>query len=615
MFFAFAIKVISGYHKLSTRWDRSSTCLIGKTAIVTGANSVHKIVGIGFYTAQDFAKRGARVILACRDSHRAEEARKKIIYATDNDNVHVSLIDLSSFQSVRNFARRINTEEERLDILVNNAGALLVDNTTEDGLSRLVKVNYFGPFLLTHLLTDLLKKSKPSRIVNVSSFCVELAKLDIHNLNHFPTIFSSKLSLTNYSNTKLCNILFTNELARRLIGEVSVNSLDPGFVVTNILQNCTHKIYLYWYTYLYFLLRTSEEGAQTSIYVAVSKDLKNVTGKHFNNCHRSPMPAQAQDRKLALKLWELSESCVGLKEDEKIIWDKSPTCLIGKTAIVTGANCGIGFYTAQDFAKRGAKVILACRDECRAEEARKRIIHATDNINVHTRIVDFSSLQSVRNFANRINKEEERLDILVNNAGALLFNDETTEDGLNKLMQVNYFGPFLLTILLLGLLKKSKPSRIVNVSSRAAHFAKLDTQNLNYFCTNLLEKLTMFNYANTKLCNVLFTNELARRLQGSGVSANSLHPGVIVTNIGRNINFDLTFFTSRVLFLFKTAEHGAQTSIYVAVSKDIKNVTGEYFDDCSIGWMPSAARDKKLAIRVWEESERLVKLTKEEKVL
>ncbi|KAF5302798.1 hypothetical protein FQA39_LY01978 [Lamprigera yunnana] len=558
LIFILIIIVANVLFKLSIRWDRSYTCLLGKTALVTGANS-----GIGFYTAKDFAKRGAKVILACRDRGRAEEARRKIIEDTDNANVHVRLVDFSSLRSVREFAKRINKEEERLDILVNNAGTLLFTNeTTEDGLNSLMQINHFGPFLLTLLLINLLKKSTPSRIVNVSSNTAYIGKVNIQNLNYFSENLKARLIFTNYGNTKLCNILFTNELARRLSGSgVTTNSLHPGMVMTNIGHDVSNIVKVfYWWTYIFLI--TSEAGAQTSIYVAVSKECENITGQFFINC-----------------------------------------------------KIGIGFYTAKDFAKRGAKVILACRDRGRAEEARRKIIEDTDNANVHVRLVDFSSLRSVREFAKRINKEEERLDILVNNAGTLLFTNETTEDGLNSLMQINHFGPFLLTLLLINLLKKSTPSRIVNVSSDAAYFGKVNIQNLNYFSENLKARLIFTNYGNTKLCNILFTNELARRLSGGGVTTNSLHPGMVMTNLGRDVSNIVKVLYLWTYFFIRTSEAGAQTSIYVAVSKDCENITGQYFLNCKIGKAPAAAKDAKLALKLWEESEKYVKLTKEEKIL
>ncbi|KAF2896728.1 hypothetical protein ILUMI_09447 [Ignelater luminosus] len=292
-------------------------------------------------------------------------------------------------------------------------------------------------------------------------------------------------------------------------------------------------------------------------------------------------------------------------------WDRSPTCLIGKTTIVTGANSGIGYITALDFAKRGARVILACRDRNKAEKAKNEIIAQTGNPNIFARIIDFALLASVRLFAEEINNSEKRLDILVNNAGAGGLPETTTEDGLNLLMQVNHFGPALLTLLLIDLLKKSAPSRIVNVSSIAAHGARLDPTDLNAWPDS-----QTINYCNSKLCVTIFTNELARRLRGTNVVANSLHPGTVRTELFREMPCIMKEIFHAFLYVWcKTAEEGAQTSIYVAVSKDIEGVSGEYFDNCRIAWlppMPKMARDESVAVTVWKKTEEHIRLTPEE---
>ncbi|CAG5117141.1 unnamed protein product, partial [Candidula unifasciata] len=213
--------------------------------------------------------------------------------------------------------------------------------------------------------------------------------------------------------------------------------------------------------------------------------------------------------------------------------------LTGKTAIVTGANCGIGYQTALDFAKRNARVILACRDEKKAEAARKEIIAQTGNTNVSVGIVDLCYLRSVRAFAKEILEKESRLDILVNNAGIVSAGKpkEVTDEGLETLFAANYFGPFLLTNLLLDLMKKSAPSRIVNVSSMVNKFGTIDFNNLQG------EK--SFHYRNryfdSKLAIILFTRELARQLEGTGVTANVLHPGSVTTDLLRHMFFLLRY--------------------------------------------------------------------------
>ena len=186
---------------------------------------------------------------------------------------------------------------------------------------------------------------------------------------------------------------------------------------------------------------------------------------------------------------------------------------LGKTVVVTGANTGIGKETALDLVKRGAKVILACRDEQRATDAAKDIIAETGSDKVLVRIVDLSSFESVRAFAKLINETEERLDILVNNAG-LGGNYRLTEDGYESVFQVNYLSHFLLTLLLLDKMKKSAPSRIVNVSALAHEFKSANLQLDDFVLSKEKVSQGFERYAQSKLAQVVFTKELSRRLEG-----------------------------------------------------------------------------------------------------
>lgn len=284
--------------------------------------------------------------------------------------------------------------------------------------------------------------------------------------------------------------------------------------------------------------------------------------------------------------------------------------LVGKVVIVTGGNNGIGYETAKDLADRGARVILACRDQVRGITARDNIVAATGNEKVHYMPLDLSSLTSVRRFAEEILKNEKRLDILINNAGIYGSSNLKTEDGLLLGMQTNHFGPFLLTCLLLPLLKSTAPSRIINVSSKAHGRATLDIDNLN------MEKETekTFNknrvYAVSKLCNVLFTLELSKRLQGTNVTANSLHPGVVNTDIIGDVDSKvIKIIVPFVRSFFKNQWEGAQTSIYLAVSPEVSNVSGKYFRDCRVvNVATEQARDTELARKLWDISEKLVKM-------
>lgn len=203
----------------------------------------------------------------------------------------------------------------------------------------------------------------------------------------------------------------------------------------------------------------------------------------------------------------------------------------GKCILITGANAGIGKETAIEMAERGAKVILACRDRTRAEIAREEIIRTTGNSNVHVMLLDLASFRSIRAFAKEFLAAEPRLDILINNAGIMGNDRMLTEDGLEMQMGVNYFGHFLLTLLLLPRLRKSAPSRIVNVSSWGHIFVSLRKDDLNF------EKdyNRFAPYLQSKLAQILFTSELSKKLKNTGVTVNALHPGVTLTELGRNM--------------------------------------------------------------------------------
>jgi len=253
--------------------------------------------------------------------------------------------------------------------------------------------------------------------------------------------------------------------------------------------------------------------------------------------------------------------------------------LNGMTVVVTGANTGIGKETALDLAHRGARVILACRDMKKATAAKDDIINQSGNRDVVVRHLDTSSLESVRKFANELIQSEQRLDILINNAGcAALEKKILTDDGLEYQMAANYFGHFLLTNMLLGLLKRTNGSRIVNVSSLAhTHSKDFNFENLN----SELSYDPWEAYSRTKLSQVLFTRYFAQKLKDTDVTINSLHPGLVKTEVFRHCGI-LTSIILNILPFTKTVKEGAQTTIHLAVSEEVKGVTGKYFSDCQV---------------------------------
>ncbi|XP_041810503.1 dehydrogenase/reductase SDR family member 13-like [Chelmon rostratus] len=285
---------------------------------------------------------------------------------------------------------------------------------------------------------------------------------------------------------------------------------------------------------------------------------------------------------------------------------KSSAKLDGKTAVVTGANTGIGKTTAMDLARRGARVILACRDRRRAEAAVQEIIEETGNSQVIFMQLDLASLQSVRSFADNFLRSESRLDLLINNAG--LMNGGKTEDGFGMIFGVNHLGHFLLTVLLLDRLKASGPSRVVTVASKAYTMGKVDFNCLTTHRDLALggSDYQLFQkYCHSKLCNVLFTYELAKRLQGTNVTCYSLHPGAIKTEIGRNTGFWWNLFLTPIIFLFFVdAESGAQTTLHCALEEGVEHLSGHYFTHCApLTSIESKARDNAVAKKLWELSE------------
>ncbi|XP_063369553.1 retinol dehydrogenase 12-like [Cydia amplana] len=282
---------------------------------------------------------------------------------------------------------------------------------------------------------------------------------------------------------------------------------------------------------------------------------------------------------------------------------KCKTKLHGKTALVTGGNAGIGLETARDLARRGARVIIASRNNKKSEAAVEDIKATTKNPNVEYRHLDLSTFKSIRRFCEEFNDKEERLDILVNNAGCAGLKKKTTENGIDLVTQINYLGPFLLTNLLLKKLTDSKPSRIVIVSSYAWFMSKFDPEDVAGLNTNGM----WTRYCNTKLCNVLWAKALAKKLP-QGITANSLYPGIVKTDI-----FDrLPAIPRKVVLgvikvLFKTAKEGAQTSIHLSVAPELEDTSGKYYADCRPSAVPKEAKDDELIEKVWRESVRLTR--------
>ncbi len=275
----------------------------------------------------------------------------------------------------------------------------------------------------------------------------------------------------------------------------------------------------------------------------------------------------------------------------------------GKICMVTGANSGIGKATALALAQMGATVVMVCRDRARGEEAKSEITTKSRNNAVDLLQADLSSQQSIRQLVENFQHHYTHLHVLINNAGAAFPGRRESVDGLEMTFAVNYLAPFLLTNLLLDVLKASAPARIVNVSSAVQASGYIQMDDLQ------AEKHYRSAYGQSKLAEVLFTYELARRLQGTGVTANCLHPGFVATNFGQSGRGPVIHTAVKFISRFGISpEEGAKTSIYLASSPEVEGVTGKYFVKSIPKRSASISYDESLQRQLWEQSAKLVNL-------
>jgi len=277
------------------------TSMTGKTVLITGASA-----GIGKATAAELAARGAHLVLACRDLEKAARARAEILARTPAARVDVVPLELGSLRSVRACAEKILAGYARIDVLINNAGVFPPKlQKTEDGFELQIGVNHLGPFLLTNLLAEQLAASAPARVVTVSSMMHAGGKIDFASFRG-PEKYSA---MAAYRQSKLANIVFANELGRRLAARgVTSTSLHPGGVATEITRDAP-----IWMRAAMRLAGTSpEKGARTSVYLASSPEVEGVTSAYFVSCKRAKTDPLADDLALAKRLWDESASLVGL---------------------------------------------------------------------------------------------------------------------------------------------------------------------------------------------------------------------------------------------------------------------------------------------------------------
>jgi retinol dehydrogenase-12/retinol dehydrogenase-13 len=280
----------------------------------------------------------------------------------------------------------------------------------------------------------------------------------------------------------------------------------------------------------------------------------------------------------------------------------------GKTVVITGGNTGIGKETAIGLARQGARVVITSRDPARGEAAVAEIVAASGSDEVESLMLDLASIASIRQFVASLTARVDQLSVLVNNAGLLLRRRRTTVDGFEMTFGVNHLGHFLLTALLRDLLVRAVPSRVVVVASDAHKGARrgLDFDDLNLEHSHYRGFKA---YSRSKLANILFARELARRLDGTGVTANAVHPGLVASRFMRDGDAgrigSLLMAVGRPFML--TPEQGARTTIYVASAPELESITGAYFVDGVPASTTRPAMDMAAARRLWDASEELLR--------
>ncbi|BBH03374.1 NAD(P)-binding Rossmann-fold superfamily protein [Prunus dulcis] len=591
----------------------------GLTAIVTGASS-----GIGVETARVLALRGVHVVMAVRNTDAGANVKEVILKEIPNAKIDVRELDLSSFTSVRKFAADYRSSGLPLNILINNAGVGVTPfKLSQDSIELQFATNHLGHFLLTNLLLETMKSTSresntEGRIVNVSSLSHHYGYREgirFDKLNDEPT-YNRHCA---YAQSKLANILHANELSRCLKEEgveITANSVHPGAILTNITRHDSFARY------------RESCGAATTCFVALNPQVKGVGGEYFSDCKIAKRSSQTKDADMARRLWDCSLSLTNPKNletgahrqhegkykvnsfqhgqeaqyVERTFWVFCPSTAEEVTKGIDGtvrhwsnfpgASSGIGAETSRVLALRGVHVVMAIRNMDAGAKVKEAILEEISNAKIDVMELDLSLLASVRKFAADYNSSGLPLNILINNAGVGASPFKLSQDSIELLFATNHLGHFLLTNLLLETMKSTSresniEGRIVNVSSllhpygyrEGIRFDKInDESGYNRY----------YNYAQSKLANILHANELTRRLKEEGVeiTANSLHPGAIGTNITRHDSF----------------YNGAAMTCFAALHPQVKGVGGVYFSDCNIAKPSSKAKDADLATRLWDFS-------------
>lgn len=281
--------------------------------------------------------------------------------------------------------------------------------------------------------------------------------------------------------------------------------------------------------------------------------------------------------------------------------------LRNKLCVVTGSNSGIGKETVRAFANQKAYVVMVCRNEQRAEQARQELIRDTGHTGIEVMLADLAIQHDVREVADRISEKFEKVDILVNNAGIIADRREETIDGIEKTLAINHLAPFLLTNLLRDSLEKAPDARVVNVASEVH---RVGAKAFDIDDLQLEENYSpMKAYGVSKLCNIMFTHELAKRSAETSITTNSLHPGVVSTQLAEEASWLMKFFYFIGKPFMRSPKSGAQTSIFLATSDEVKSTSGKYFRNKKKATPASIAYDDTITKKLWQRSEQLTGLS------
>jgi len=289
-------------------------------------------------------------------------------------------------------------------------------------------------------------------------------------------------------------------------------------------------------------------------------------------------------------------------QNEKV---SDTTTMKDKVVMVTGANSGIGKSASLALAEKSATVVMVARNKERGDAARSEIVRKSGNNSIDLLLADLSSLESVRQLVAEFRKKYSKLHVLINNAGLFNQRRHVTADGYENTFATNYLAPFLLTNLQLDLLKASAPSRIINVSS-VGHY----NGHINFDDLNLEKEYGGWKaYGQSKLALVLFTHELAKKLQGTGVTVNAVHPGTVATNIWTRPFGPVGFIMALPKLFMTSPEKGAETIVYLASSPDAKSINGEYLEKLKVKKSSDESYNEEIAQRLWDVSAKLTHLS------